>query len=184
MSRLLACALALLLPLAAAADLAPGRVKKPVEPKPAAEGGPAPQVSAEALAWLAGSWKGEREGVTIEELWSAPLAGALVGHAREVKDGKIRLVELATIETEAGGLVLRLLHFRAGLQGTEERGQPLTWRLAKADATSAQFEGDGPGTAGQRLTYTRVDARTLTVKGEFLKGGKLVEQLYRYTRAE
>ncbi|MBS2023905.1 MAG: hypothetical protein JST92_15990 [Deltaproteobacteria bacterium] len=139
------------------------------------------KVTAADLGWLAGRWTGEREGAFIEETWSPPQDGMLAGHARELEGGKVRELELSSIETEDGKPVLRFAHFGAGLQA-KRAGEILTWKLLKAGAQSALFEGVGP-IAGERIGYTRVDENTLHIVGEFRRGEKLVEFKFVYTRA-
>jgi hypothetical protein len=48
---------------------------------------PAGQDAVAELAWLAGSWSGETGGLAMEEHWTAPSGGALLGMHRDVKSG-------------------------------------------------------------------------------------------------
>jgi hypothetical protein len=60
------------------------------------------------LAWLAAAWVGTRgaEGATsIEERWSPPLGGAMLGVSRTVSRGKMREFEFLRIVERDGGLV-------------------------------------------------------------------------------
>jgi len=60
------------------------------------------------LKWLAGAWVGSRgEGgaTTIEERWTPPLGGAMLGVARSVKGGKMGAFEYLRIVERDGGLV-------------------------------------------------------------------------------
>lgn len=139
------------------------------------------KLTAAGLGWLAGRWTGDREGVFIEENWSPPQDGMLAGHARELKGGKIKELEISSIETEDGKLVLHFVHFGAGLVA-KRAGEILTWKLVKAGAQSVLFEGVGP-IAGERIGYTRVDDNTLHIVGEFRRGEKIIEFKFVYTRA-
>jgi hypothetical protein len=60
------------------------------------------------MAWLAGAWVGTRgaEGATsIEERWSPPLGGAMLGVSRTVSRGKMGAFEYLRIVERDGGLV-------------------------------------------------------------------------------
>ncbi|MCB9833856.1 MAG: hypothetical protein H6807_15450 [Planctomycetes bacterium] len=57
------------------------------------------------LAWLAGAWVGTRRRSSIEERWSPPLGGAMLGLSRTVKGGKMIAFEYLRIVERDGGLV-------------------------------------------------------------------------------
>jgi hypothetical protein len=70
---------------------------------PAPSGGTAP-AGPEAVAsldWLAGSWAGESGGLAMEEHWTAPSGGALLGMHRDVKNG--RMVSFEFLRIDASG---------------------------------------------------------------------------------
>jgi hypothetical protein len=54
-----------------------------------------------ALAWLQGSWSGETGGLQMEEHWTAPSGGALLGMHRDVKNGRMVSFEFLRIDTAA-----------------------------------------------------------------------------------
>ena len=55
------------------------------------------------LAWMAGSWIQEEDGVTTRETWLAPLGGAMAGVGQTTRpDGKTSF-EFMSITTEAAG---------------------------------------------------------------------------------
>jgi hypothetical protein len=59
----------------------------------------------EALAWLAGSWSGTKEGVASEEHWTSPAGGALVGLHKDVANGRMTTFEFLRIAPDAEGRV-------------------------------------------------------------------------------
>jgi hypothetical protein len=63
------------------------------------------QTSITALAWLAGSWAGTADGVQMEEHWTAPGGGAMVGMHRDVAKGRMVSYEFLRIEEQNGTLV-------------------------------------------------------------------------------
>ncbi len=58
------------------------------------------------VAWLAGAWVGKKSsGASIEERWSPPLGGAMLGVSRTVSRGKMTGFEFLRIVERGGGLV-------------------------------------------------------------------------------
>jgi hypothetical protein len=104
-------------------------------------GTPAPRAQIGDMAWLAGHWVGEALGGTVEEIWSPPRGGAMMGVFRLVKDGETAFYELMTIVPDEGSLVLRLKHFDADLSGWEEKGETVDFRLVAVGDGAYRFEG-------------------------------------------
>ena len=124
-----------------------------------------------AVAWMAGTWKGADRGTAMEELWTDPKGGLMLGLHRDVRDGRAVSFEFLRIEENTEGLVY---------QGSP-RGAPATpFRLTEIGDKRAVFanpEHDFP----KRIIYwldkdgalnARVDA------GEGTKG-----QEWRWVRA-
>lgn len=58
------------------------------------------------LGWLAGAWVGTRSsGSSIEERWSPPLGGAMLGISRTVSRGRMSAFEFLRVVERDGGLV-------------------------------------------------------------------------------
>jgi hypothetical protein len=105
-------------------------------------GAPGPAAQVEDMAWLAGHWVGEALGGTVEEIWSPPLARAMMGMFRLVKDEKAVFYELMTILEEDGSLVLRLKHFNGGdLSAWEEKGDTVDFPLVAVVDGTFRFDG-------------------------------------------
>jgi hypothetical protein len=68
---------------------------------PTAPPGPAGPEAIAALAWLQGSWSGETGGLQMEEHWTAPSGGALLGMHRDVKNGRMVSFEFLRIDASA-----------------------------------------------------------------------------------
>jgi hypothetical protein len=139
-------------------------------------GAPRPPARAADLAWLAGSWEGEGLGGRLDEVWSAPAGGAMVGYFRLMKDDKPVFYEIMTLLEVEGSVEMRLKHVNPDMTGWEEKNGFVTFKLVKHDASGAYFEGltfrkNGPdaieaflalrnradGTVREeRLTYRRV----------------------------
>jgi hypothetical protein len=117
-----------------------------------APGAPRPPARVADLAWLAGTWSGEGLGGQVEEAWSAPGGGAMVGFFRLIKDGKPVFYEILTLIEHEGSVELRLKHVNPDMTGWEEKNDFVTFRLVKRDESGAYFSG---------LTFRRVDADTM-----------------------
>jgi hypothetical protein len=111
------------------------------------EGAPRPAAQVADLSWLAGHWSGEGLGGRIEEVWSRPDAGAMVGYFRLVKDDKPVFYEIMTLLPVEGSVELRLKHVNPDMTGWEEKNGFVTFKLVRHDATGAWFSG---------LTFRRV----------------------------
>ncbi len=86
------------------------------------------------IAWLQGAWKGSRGksgSIKIEERWSPPLGGAMLGVSRTVSAEKMSAFEFLRIIENEGGLV-----YIAQPGG----GAPTEFVLTKLDSTNAVFE--------------------------------------------
>lgn len=89
------------------------------------------EASISDLAWIEGRWRGECDGEPIEEHWSSPDCGSIMGMFRWMRNGKVRFFELFTVEQEGTGLVLRIKHFDPGLRGWENKDESATFDLAE-----------------------------------------------------
>jgi hypothetical protein len=149
----------------------------PAAPSPV----PAPGGSLADLAWVAGTWSGEMNGSTIEEQWSAPAGGAMMGMFRWVKGGTVLIYEFLLFEVGPAGVTLRLRHFEPGLIGWEEKDAPLLLPQVAAGPGEAAFEGGEPGKP-LKLIYRRTGDRTMTVVLERQEGGAKKVQEFLYQR--
>ena len=113
------------------------------------EGTPRPAAKVADLAWLTGRWTGDGLGGQIEEAWSAPDGGAMVGYFRLVRAGKPVFYEILTLIEADGSVEMRLKHVNPDMTGWEEKNDFVTFKLVKHDATGAYFSG---------LTFKRVSA--------------------------
>ncbi|MCA9284457.1 MAG: hypothetical protein KDA22_04535 [Phycisphaerales bacterium] len=117
------------------------------------------------LAWLGGAWIGTRGtgGTTsIEERWSPPLGGAMLGVSRTVARERMRAFEYLRVVERDGGLVY--IAQPGGRTATE-------FVLTELGDTHAVFENprhDFP----QRIVYERSAEGGLSASIGFAKGGR------------
>jgi hypothetical protein len=95
--------------------------------------------SLDALAWLSGSWTGQRDTDRFEETWSSPQGGMMLGMFRLLRDGAPRFYELLALATEGDRVVFRFRHFDPQMVGWEERTEPLVFDLVALDEGGASF---------------------------------------------
>lgn len=138
------------------------------------EEGERPEASITDVAWLAGSWQGEGFGGTIEEVWSDPSAGSMMGMFKLMHNGEPSMYELELIVEEQDTLVLKVKHFEADFAAWEDKNQFLSFRLVKLTDDAAYFEG---------LTFKRIGADKLDVYLAAKKGDEFVERHISYNRA-
>jgi len=147
---------------------------------------PAPlaSVTVADFAWLAGTWQGVVEGDFVEEQWSAPAGGVLMGMFRWVqggKDGKLALYEFLTLEPGADGPILWLRHFGPRLVGREDKEGAIPFHLVASKPGEATFDNRNPENP-VRLTYRREGESRLVARLERKQDGKPVVTDFVYLR--
>jgi hypothetical protein len=120
------------------------------------------QVAITDLAWFTGNWQGQYGTDPVEEYWSPPANGTLMGMFRWLRGEQVRFYELIIIEPDGPGLIMRFKHFNPGLLGWEEKDQALAFVLVQADASQAIFWQQGVDQP-EWLVYEHPDAQTLIV---------------------
>ena len=134
-----------------------------------------PAASIEDMAWLAGSWHGEGLGGTVEEVWSRPSAGAMMGMFKHIQEGEPTFYELELIVEEKESLVLKLKHFNADLTGWEDKQEFVSFPLVRMAEDASYFDG---------LTYRRLENDTLEVYVVIGDGDEVREEGFVFHRAD
>jgi hypothetical protein len=114
------------------------------------------------MAWLADAWVGTMGTRSIEERWSPPLGGAMLGLSRTVSRDRMVAFEFLRIVERNGGLV-----YVAQPGGTP----PTEFVLTELSGTRAVFENprhDSP----QRIVYELSAERRLSASIGFIQGGR------------
>ncbi len=91
------------------------------------------------LSWLIGRWTGMNGADLVEEVWSEPAGGAMLGMFRWIRDGASWFYEIITIAQEENTLVMRLKHFSPDLKGWEEKDAVTQFVLVAAGPQEAVF---------------------------------------------
>ena len=135
------------------------------------QGAKAPGV--EGLAWMAGTWTGEKDGIQMEEVWTDARGGALLGLHRDVKGGRMVSWEFFRIAPTPGGVV----YF-----SSPRSAPPTPFTLVESADKRAVFENkahDFP----QRVLYWIDAAGALHARIEGPQDGKTVSEEWVWTRA-
>ena len=98
------------------------------------------------LAWLAGAWVGTRGKSSIEERWSPPLGGAMLGVSRTVKGGAMVAFEYLRVVERDGGFFVQIGKPLGLLRPTPRRCGGLD--VATFDPAATAGTRDGACTCG------------------------------------
>jgi hypothetical protein len=132
------------------------------------------QTDVSSLSWLAGCWEMQpAPGLTIQEQWTKPAGGTLLGVGRTIKGGKTVFTEFQRISVENGKLTFTA---RIGTKGVTEF--PLL-RMADGEIIFENPTHDFP----QRILY-RKNGPNLSARIEGLDKGKERHEDFPYTRAK
>jgi uncharacterized protein DUF6265 len=124
--------------------------------------------SLDKLGWLAGKWQLEEHGRTIDEQWTTPSGGMMLGVSRTVQDGKTLSFEFLRIVERQGGL-----YYIAQPEGRP----PTEFRLASVEDNEWIFEN--PAHAFPRkIRYKRLSDDSLRARIEDETGTKHVDFPY------
>lgn len=144
---------------------------------PAAAQAQPPEV--DDFEWLAGDWLGSMGDGVIEEIWSPPLSGTMVGMFRWSTEKGVRVYELLSIEDGEQGPVLYLRHFSSGLRPWEQDAMVLELDAYGERRVSFFGSQDGEST---RLTYERTADGGLDITLEKVEGAKRSSTTFSYRR--
>lgn len=132
------------------------------------------------LSWIAGEWLGDEGDTRIQEIWSQPDGGAMIGMFRLVQNDQPVFYEFMAIELTDGGPVMKIKHFNPDFVGWEEKQESVVLELKELTSRKAVFEAERDGNP-EFLTYERTgDALVLTLE----KPAKDSRSEFRFKRAE
>ncbi len=126
-----------------------------------AEGGQAQVGRLDQLSWMAGCWRLDADGRTIEEMWMAPAGGLMLGTSRTIVKGAAVAYEFMQVRERDGKLA-----FVAAPSNQAETAFPLV-RSVGQEAVFENPAHDFP----QRVIYRRSGDR-LTGSIEGMQDGK------------
>ena len=132
-----------------------------------------PRPAMTELAFLAGSWETETDGVRVEEQWTCPGPDAMYATGRTIAHGKTVFFEFLRIESRADAI-----YYVA-----QPKGKPPTdFRLVRKDGETWVFENpahDFP----KRILYTKTGDDSLVARVEGDASSKEKAEEFRYRRS-
>jgi hypothetical protein len=126
------------------------------------------------LAWMSGDWETTRGTAQVDEHWTQPAGGMLMGMSRTVRDGKTRFFEYLRIEWRPDGIFF-VAHPQAG-PGAD-------FKLASWNGTELVFVNPGHSDHLKRIIYRKNPDGSLTGHIEGEDGGKPFSLDWNYHRA-
>lgn len=93
------------------------------------------------LAWLEGTYRGEKWGNYIEEIWSSPRGNNLTGMFRMMNGDEIVFTELIYIDEINGSTAMRLKHFDKMFAGWEEADKTVNFPFISQTERKVVFDG-------------------------------------------
>jgi len=124
------------------------------------------------LGWMAGAWSSEKDGMSMEEWWTEPRGGVMLGLHRDVRKGRPAFFEYLRIEETADGPV-----YMASPKGRTPTPFPLI-ELGDKRATFANPDHDFP----QRIIYWKSDDNTLCARAEGEREGETIRSQWCWSR--
>jgi hypothetical protein len=136
--------------------------------------GSARAATIEDAAWLTGRWTGTGLGGQLEEVWSAPAGGQMVGHFRLLRDGKPVFYEFILLDVAEGGVRMRLKHFNPDHTAWEDKETWTTFTPVSASREKLVFSA---------LTIERSGPDALTMTLKLRRNGNVVDEVLKFQRA-
>jgi hypothetical protein len=131
----------------------------------------APKPTLNDLSWIAGSWTGTAQGVEMEEHWTKPNGGSMIGIHRDVGKGRTLSFEFLRIEQQKDQIVY--------LSMPNGRSPATPFPLKEVAGTRVVFENpahDFP----QRIIYWK-DGNDLRARIEGTMNGKAGSEEWRWS---
>jgi len=100
-----------------------------------------PVATLDAAAFLVGSWEGTAFGEKMEETWSAPTGGSMVGTFKLFDGNEPAMYEILLLTVEDGTLSLKVKHFNADFTAWEDKSDYINFKLVKFSENELHFGG-------------------------------------------
>lgn len=136
---------------------------------------PAAAASIADAAWLAGSWDGEGMGGRVQESWSQPVGGQMLGQFALSMEGKPVFYLVMLIDEHAGGLRFRVKHLEPTFATREDRDQSLEFAFVEAAPDGLVFKG---------MSLVRQGADGLVIIVRMTQGGVARDLVQTYRRVK
>ncbi len=136
---------------------------------------PASTHQIEELAWFAGAWETDNGKTHVEEYWTVPSGGTMLGMGRSVRDQKTIFFEYLRLEQRPDGI-----YYVA-----QPRGRPpVDFRLDSLQGQEAVFVNPGHSDHLKRIVYRKHPDGSLTGRVEGVDDGKPFASDFAYRPAK
>jgi hypothetical protein len=128
---------------------------------------------------LSGTGVGADKQTHVEDTWSPPSNGTMIGMYREMPDGKTTFYEFLMLSEENGAIVLRMKHFDEKFAGWEEKNQSVIFDATEVSRGHVVFVSrnkERPTTLEYRLS----SKRRLDVFLTRIRDGKTLRDEFHY----
>ncbi len=105
------------------------------------------------FAWMKGHWEGTGLGGKVEETWSRPNNGVMVGTFRLMSGEDTEFYEICWIEQNAGQLAYKVKHFSKDFEAWEEKKEYVSFRFLEQRGDMFYFDGLTIMRQGEKLIY-------------------------------
>jgi len=123
------------------------------------------------LAWLAGDWETRDTTPYVEEHWTRPAGGAMLGNSRAIKDGKMIEFEFLRIEARSDGI----------FYVPQPSGKPpVDFKFSPTTNNEGVFVNPGHADHLKKIFYRKNDDGTLSARIEGENNGKSFSQEWHY----
>ena len=120
-------------------------------------------------SWLVGTWTGEGFGGTIEESWSAPVAGTMMGMFRHFTDDGPTFYEFMLLD-ETG---IRLKHFNPDIISWEEKEEFVHFKMIRSTNDLIEMKD---------LSYERISDTQLEIRLRLEENGNEQLEVFRLVK--
>jgi hypothetical protein len=123
------------------------------------------------VSWMAGDWETREAAPYVEEHWTAPAGGAMLGNSRAIKDGKMVEFEFLRIEARGDGLFYM----------PQPSGKPpVDFKFTPTTNDEAVFVNPGHSDHLKKITYRKNADGSLMARIEGENHGKSFAQEWHY----
>ncbi len=91
------------------------------------------------LSFIAGRWHGVDGDAQVDEHWTAPEGDNMMGMFRVVRNGKLSIYEMMSIEKSDSGITMHLKQFKFGLANSAEKPDVIDFKLGAFEPGVATF---------------------------------------------
>lgn len=128
----------------------------------------------EEAAWLAGRWVGTGFGGQMEETWTPPVGGQMIGHFRYWREGEPQFYEIMMMDIAEGGVRMRVKHFNPDFVGWEEKDGWVEFEPVSVGPEALVFNG---------LVIRREGENCVVMTIRLRRGEVIEEEVLRFERA-